>query len=233
MSRGRSISVCSVFIIILGIGVSSAQTGGAMLYANGTVKVNGQITDDSTSIFAGDIVDVSNSSAGSINRNGSLVVVGASSLIQYAPSAIEVIRGSARLSTSKGMSVNAGQVVVSPVDGSAKFEVMRTANKVVVVSREGALNVKDGSRTMVIPSQGSAELALGTAPGAALAPDAGSASASFIAQDRLAEHPFYGVVNGVSSTPDTLPICADLMTCIRPGVSNIRPCCCPPKVPCQ
>ena len=43
MSRAKFMVVCSLFLlVVLGASVLSAQTGGAMLYANGNVKVNGQ-----------------------------------------------------------------------------------------------------------------------------------------------------------------------------------------------
>jgi len=234
MRRGIAL-ICSLLVVVSGFSMLSAQTGGAMLYANGTVRVNGQDAGISTSVYAGDRIDVAGAAAGSINRNGSSVVVSPNSSIQYAPASIEVIQGSARLSTSKGMSASAGQVLVSPRDAAAKFDVVRTDNKVVVVSREGALTVKDGDRTILVQSGSSTELALGPTTGQALAQDAGpkATSASFIPQDRLSEHPFYGVVNGVSSSPDTLPICSNILTCIRQDISQMRPCCCPPRVMCN
>jgi len=235
MPRYRTAVVCSLLMVVLGVSVLSAQTGGAMLYANGNVKVNGQVAGDSTSIFSGDRVDVTESSAGSINRSGSSVVVSPNSSIQYDPASVDVIQGSARVSTSKGMSARAGRILVSPKDSAAKFDVVRTDNKVMVVSREGALTVQDGNHTVVVQSGSSTEFALGAAAKQALPAEQGSKAveASLFPQDRLLEHPFYGVVKGVTASPDTLPICAELMTCIRPTVSMIRPCCCPPRVPCN
>ncbi len=231
MLRFGILMMCVLLMAMLGVSVVSAQTGGAMLYANGTVRVNGHDSGDATSIFSGDRIDVSASSAGSINRNGSSIVVSPNSAIQYDPAAIQVLQGSARVSTSKGMSVKIGDVLVSPESAAAKFDVTKAGDKVVVVSREGALSVKDGSETRVVQPGSSTELAL--AAGAAPTEQANATQPNFLPQDRLAEHPFYGVVNGVETTPATLPICADITTCIRPGVSNIRPCCCPPRVMCH
>jgi len=235
MPRYGSVVVCLLLMVVLGVSVLSAQTGGAMLYANGNVKVNGQAAGDSTSVFSGDRVDVTESSAGSINRSGSSVVVSPNSSIQYDPASVEVIQGSARVSTSKGMSARAGQILVSPKDSEAKFDVVRTDNKVVVVSREGALTVRDGDHTVVVQSGASTEFALGSVAKQALPAEQGSKAveANLFPPDRLLEHPFYGVVKGVAASPDTLPICADLLTCIRPGVSMIRPCCCPPRIQCN
>ena len=234
MPHYRITVLCPLFAVLFGVSMLSAQTGGAMLYANGNVKVNGQPTGDSTSIFSGDRVDVTESSAGSINRSGSSVVVSPNSSIQYGPASVEVIQGNAHVSTSQGMSASAGQILVSPKDTVAKFNVVRTDDKLVVISREGALTVKDGSRTMVVQSGARTELALGPATGQGLSGDQGSKAvpATFIS-DRLVEHPFYGVVKGVDDTPADLPICKDVLTCIRGSVSQIRPCCCPPRIPCH
>ena len=236
MARCGITVICSLLVVFVGLSMLSAQTGGAMLYANGNVKVNGQVTGDSTtSVFPGDRVDVTESSAGSINRSGSSVVVSPNSSIQYDPSSVEVLQGSARVSTNKGMSASAGQILVSPKDSAAKFDVIRADGKVVVVSREGALTVKDGSHTLVVQSGSRTELALGPTIGKALAQDTGSKTvpATFMSEDRVLDHPFYGVVKGVPNSPVTLPVCEDVLMCIRPSVSQIRPCCCPPIVKCQ
>lgn len=217
--------------LLLGSAMLAAQTGGAMLYANGTVNVNGQLAGNSSSVFAGDRIDVTASSAGSINRTGSSVVISPNSSIEYEPSSIDVIDGTARISTNKGMTASAGTVSVSPKDATAKFDVVRTNDKVVVVSREGALTVTDGTRTMLVQPGSSTELAVGDQE---LAQDASKANtANFLPPDRLTEHPFYGALNGVSAKPDTLPICDNILTCIRPSVSKIHPCCCPPVVLCN
>ena len=58
------------------------------------------------------------------------------------------------------------------------------------------------------------------------------AAANFMGE-QLAQHPFYGVDNaGVAPPPNTIPVCADVRECIRPNVSQIAPCCCPPVVKC-
>src|ERR1035438_359142 len=116
MSHCRLSVVLPLLVVLFTVSMLSAQTGGAMLYANGNVRVNGQAAGISTSVFPGDMVDVPESSSGSINRSGSSVAVSPNSSIQYGPASVEVIQGSARVSTSKGMSASAGQILVSPKD---------------------------------------------------------------------------------------------------------------------
>ena len=143
---------------------------------------------------------------------------------------MQVLNGGARVSTSKGMSASAGPVMVSPQKDAAKFDVVRTDNKVTVVSREGALVVNDGSHTSLVASGCTAELPLAAGAQSAAA---NAASPSFLASEKLLEHPFYGVVKGVDASPNTLPVCANTLLCIRSSVSKIPPCCCPPRIPCQ
>lgn len=234
MQRSRTAAVCVFLTIVLGASILAAQTGGAMLYANGDVTVNGQPAGVSTSILAGDRIDVTGTSAGSINRNGSSVVVRANSAVQYDPASVQVLQGSARVSTSKGMVARVGDVVVSPQDAAAKFDVTRAGDKVLVASREGVVMVNDGARTLTVQPGASAEVALAPAgiPTAAVQ-TAQASQTDFLGQERLAEHPFYGVLNGVATAPGTLPYCSSVTVCLRPGVSNIHPCCCPPIVLCS
>ena len=230
MVRCRAIVLCCLFVSLLGLCTLFAQSDGAMLYANGDVKVNGQAAGNSSSVFTGDRIDVTASSAGSINRSGSSVVISPNSSVQYEPSSVNVIQGTARISTTKGMTASAGTVSVTPKDGTAKFDLARTGDKVVVVSREGALTVQDGSRTEVVQPGSTAELSIN---GQNALPDGPKSSANFLPPDRLVDHPFYGVVNGITAKPDTLPECPDVAICLRPSVSKIHPCCCPPLVMCN
>lgn len=229
MRRTVTTLLAVLAIVMLCASLSSAQNNGAMLYANGDVKVNGQAAGYSTSIYSGDKVEATSAAAGSINRSGSSVVVSPNSSIQYDAASIELLQGSARVSTSKGMSAKIGDVVVSPKDANAKFDVTRNGDKVVVASRGGSLTVRDGNQTTTVAPGASTELALaGNAPVVA-----SETNQTNFLSDRLAEHPFYGVVNGVEAKPPTLPICSSLQTCIRPSVSMIRPCCCPPRIMCN
>ena len=229
----RAVVVCLFLVVGLGATLLPAQTSGAMLYANGDVRINGQPAGVSTSILAGDRIDVTGSSASSINRSGSSIVVRANSSIQYDPSSIQVYQGSARISTSKGMVAKVGDVVVTPQDSSAKFDVTREGDKVLVASREGVVTVRDGGHTLTVQPGASTEVALGPGAIATVASQGSGSAPDYFGTERLAEHPFYGVTNGVSTNPASLPMCPSVTICLRPGVSNIHPCCCPPIVQCH
>jgi hypothetical protein len=144
----RGIRTClSLFsLMLLSAAVLSGQDTGAMLHAHGNVTLNGQAVGSSTSIFAGDRLDTADSSAVTINRSGSSIVVNPNSSVQYDSSSIEVMRGTARLSTLSGMSAQAGGLTITPKDGAAKFDVVRSDSGTAITSREGALTVRNGAR---------------------------------------------------------------------------------------
>ena len=149
MKRQEIALVAGLALIVVGMSFAQAQTvspsstanGGAMLYANGNAKVNGQSAGVSTSIFAGDKVEVGDSSAVSISRSGSSIVLSPNSSVKYDPANLDVVTGTVRVSTTQGMSVHAGNVSVSPQDKNtaAKFDVTAGASNVTVASQEGAL----------------------------------------------------------------------------------------------
>jgi hypothetical protein len=51
MPHCRITVVLPLLVLVISVSMLSAQTGGAMLYANGNAKVNGQAAGYSTSIF--------------------------------------------------------------------------------------------------------------------------------------------------------------------------------------
>jgi hypothetical protein len=226
----RKVAIFLFVAVMLSASALCAQAGGAMLFANGHVEVNGQTAAYSTSVFAGDKIDVSKSAAASINLDGSSVVVTPNSSVEFKQAGVDVVHGGARVSTSSGMSAIAGQYVVSPKDATAKFDVLNAGDKVVVVSRQGALTIKDGSRTIPVASGATTELAM--AEGAKAVP-LDAPVANFLGSERLVEHPFYGSTTGTDSKPSRLKVCEATILCIRPSVSKIPPCCCPPIIACD
>jgi len=219
--------VVLLLVVVCSAAMLTAQTSGAMLYATGNVTLNGASVEDASSIFAGDRLVTADSSMVSVNRNGSSVVVSPNSTIQYKKSAVEVIQGAAHVSTVNGMSAEVGDVTVAPKDQSAKFDVVRVNNQLIVTSREGAVTVNDGSHTVMLQPGDHTTLALGstTSQGSPRTQDGPFIRKTGPASGLVANGPFYTLV-----TPeDDLPWCSSITPCIRPNVSKIRPCKCPPK----
>ncbi|MGC2108142.1 MAG: hypothetical protein WA655_01405 [Candidatus Korobacteraceae bacterium] len=204
--RGIRISLSLFSLMLLCATVLSGQNG-AMLYAHGNVTLNGQAVGSSTSIFAGDRLDTADSSAVTINRSGSSIVVNPDSSIQYDQSSIRIMNGTARLSTLSGMSAQAGQLTITPKDGIAKFDVVRSANGTEVTSREGALTLHDGSRMLFLE------------PGTTMLIAAQDGEASILP----AEH-----IRSLDSVlPPGVPVCEKISLCLGVGDASERhPCHC-------
>ncbi|MGB8888926.1 MAG: hypothetical protein WCC87_19515 [Candidatus Korobacteraceae bacterium] len=208
----RGIRVFSLFsIVFFSLTVLNAQNNGAMLYAHGNVTLNGQAVGSSTTIFTGDRLDTADSSVVTINRTGSSIIVNPNSSIQYGQSSIDIMRGTARLSTLAGMSAQAGQLTITPKDGMAKFDVVRSDNGTSITTREGALTLRDGSRTVTLEPGTTTRFASSNR----------DAEASLLPAERLRTF-------GTALVPD-LPFCEKVSLCF--GVhdaSETHPCRCHP-----
>lgn len=213
--RGTRAIVGLFSVVLVSVAVLSAQNNGAMLYAHGNATLNGQPLSSSTSIFAGDRLDTSDSSVVTINRSGSSVVVNPNSSIQYSQSAIEVMHGTARVSTLAGMSAKAGQLTITPKDGSAKFDVVESKDGTAVTLREGAVVVQDGNN-MVNLQPGTTRMFASASPATVAAQDKG---ASILPVEKVQTFQ-------TAMQPDP-PICPNVKFCFgHNNVSQITPCVC-------
>jgi hypothetical protein len=127
-----------------------AERPSAMLSATGAVTLNGTPTAKSTSLFDGDRVATADASVVSINQNGSSLVVDPNSSVRYRNDALTILKGTARIRTSKGMAAHAGPLSVIPKGDSARFDVSSDGKNITVVSREGTLTLTDGVETAAL-----------------------------------------------------------------------------------
>ena len=201
--------------------IMSAQSSGAMVYASGDVKLNGNAVGGSSSVFDGDRLVTANSSTVSLNRNGSTVVVSPNSAVQYRGSVVDISSGSARVTTVNGMSAQVGGVTVTPKSQNASFEVARVNNEVVVTSREGEVTVNNGGRSIMVQPGSNAKLDLsaGLNNGENVVPISQMEKKSAL----VASGPFYSI-----QSASDLPICPTANFCDRTHVSQIKPCKCLP-----
>jgi hypothetical protein len=121
-----------------------------MLITSGSVRLNGTVLPQSTSIFAGDVIDTAADSVGSLSRSGSSVVVDPDSSIRYQDDGISVLKGMARVQTSKAMAAHAGPISVIPVTDNALFDVRIDGKTALIASREGALTLTNGADSFVL-----------------------------------------------------------------------------------
>ena len=137
-----------------------AERPSAMLYATGAVTLNGIPAAKSMSLFAGDRVDTAHASVASINWSGSSLVVDPNSSVQYQSDGFSILKGTARVRTSKGMSAHAGPISVLLQSDTALFDVSTDGNTILVASREGTLTVTDGIETATLEPGFTAKVSL-------------------------------------------------------------------------
>src|SRR5215471_6705937 len=134
-------------IVICPSAILMAERPGAILQASGTVSVNGTVAPQSMSVFTGDRINTAQGAAVSITRGGLSVVVDPNSSVRYQDDGFAILKGTARVRTSGGMTVHAGPVSVISKGNSASFEISSDGKTALVASREGTLTLTDGVET--------------------------------------------------------------------------------------
>ena len=150
MSAVRSMVSC-VLLLIVPASLLAADSGAAMLYAEGAAWLNGAHVPNSTAIFAGDLVQTRSDSAANIHSPGSSITVLGDSLIEFEGGSLTVKRGGVSVSTSKGIATMAGDVRVSPLSNAwTEFNVTDTDGTVRIAARKGDLTVTDDKGTVTL-----------------------------------------------------------------------------------
>lgn len=156
---GRKI-LASLLVVLFPSAVLMADRPSAMLVTSGTVRLNGTVSPQSTSLFTGDVIDTAADSVGSLSRSGSSVVVDPDSSIRYQDDGVSILKGMARVQTSKGMAAHAGPISVIPVTSDALFEVRTDGKTALIASREGALTLTDGTESFTLDPGYTAKVSL-------------------------------------------------------------------------
>jgi hypothetical protein len=153
-----------------------AETGNTVLYASGTVTLNGKEVARSASVATGDKIETAGATATALSRDGSKVTVSPYSAVRYQSDAVSVVKGTAAINTSEGLSAQAAQITVTPKDKAATYEIARLNNNVVITSHTGALMITEAGATTELAegasSSRAAEPASSAAPAPAPAPQA-------------------------------------------------------------
>jgi hypothetical protein len=150
MSAFRSMVSC-VLLLIVPASLFAADSGAAMLYANGAAWLNGSHVPNSSAIFAGDLVQTRSDSAANIHAPGSSITVLGDSLVQFEGASLKVEHGGVNVSTSKGVATTAGDVRVAPVSNAwTEFNVTDIDGMVRIAARKGDLTVTDDNGTVTL-----------------------------------------------------------------------------------
>ncbi len=147
-----------------------AENSNTMLYASGTVTLNGTEVARSASVTSGDRIDTAGATATAVNTDGSKITVNPYSAIRYESAGVNVIRGTADISTTDGMAARAAQITIAPKEKAATYEIARMDNKVVVTSHTGTLMITEAGKTTELEAGASSSRAAEPTPAPAPVP---------------------------------------------------------------
>jgi hypothetical protein len=142
--------VAVLLVVVCPATLLMAERPTAMLYASGSVTLNGIPAAKSSSVFAGDRIATADSSVVSINRNGSSLVLDPNSSVEYQNDGFTILKGIARVRMSKGLAAHAGPLSVIPKADAALFDISSDGKTILVASREGSLTLTDGVDTATL-----------------------------------------------------------------------------------
>jgi|HubBroStandDraft_6_1064221.scaffolds.fasta_scaffold23604_3 hypothetical protein len=150
MAAFRKLVSCVLLLMMPG-SLMAADSGVAMLYADGAAWLNGSHVPKSSAIFAGDLVQTRSDSAANIHAPGSSVTVLGDSLVQFEGASLKVEHGGVSVSTSKGLATTAGDVKVAPASNAwTEFNVTDTDGTVKIAARKGDLFITDDNGTVTL-----------------------------------------------------------------------------------
>jgi hypothetical protein len=150
MSAFRKMVSC-VLVLIVPASLFGADSGAAMLYADGAAWLNGSHVPKSAAIFVGDLLQTRPDSAANIHAPGSSITVLGDSLVQFEGASLKLEHGAVSVSTSKGVATSAGDVRVAPASSAwTEFNVTDTDGTVRIAARKGDLTVTDDNGTVTL-----------------------------------------------------------------------------------
>jgi len=145
-------TLCWMIAAAFPLSLFAADSGAAMLYTKGSAWLNGTAVPQSAPVFPGDLVQTKPGSLANINAVGSSVTILPDSMVKFDGSDVSVDHGGVSITTSKGMSTRAEDLIVTPSSQDrTEFEVRDTDGRVVIMARKGDLSINDGTATTTLP----------------------------------------------------------------------------------
>jgi hypothetical protein len=143
---------CWILLAVMPAALLGANSGAAMLYAQGIAWLNGASVPRTSAVFPGDLVQTKTDAVVHINAAGSSVMVLSDSLVKYEGNTLSLEHGTVTVATTKGMSIRAGEVNVEPAqpNNQTQYEIRDVNGTVEIKAREGDLRVSDGTETTTV-----------------------------------------------------------------------------------
>jgi len=143
---------CWMLLAIMPASLLGANSGAAMLYAQGAAWLNGDSVPRTSAVFPGDLVQTKADAVVHINATGSSVMILPDSLVKYEGNTVSLEHGTVKVATIQGMSIRAGEVAVQPANanGATDFDVSDVDGTVHIAARKGDVSVSNGTETTTL-----------------------------------------------------------------------------------
>ena len=220
-------SCCTILVVLLGLSALAfaGSNDTAVLRSSGPVAVNGSVAPTTTALFRGDKVQTATGGVVTISSPGSTVLIPANSQMVFNGGVLDLTVGSASISTTKGLSAKIDKYAISPgSSGTAKYEIQRSGNSVLIHSTSGALNVSAPGNTFTLAQGATAALSSGAEAYSTMSPQPVLPTISR-SQPTVS---FFSVEGALSDPgPSTTPWCSNTKLCVvGSSVSGHKPCRC-------
>ena len=134
-------------IVLVPLSLLAADPGSAVVHSAGGVWVNGAEVADSTSVFAGDVLETKPGFVAELDAEGSAVLIRPESIIKFQGTFLSLEHGGISVGTSTLMSVHLNCIKVEPVSNDrTQFEVTDTSGTVHIAALKNDVHVSQGVR---------------------------------------------------------------------------------------
>lgn len=120
---------------------SSLAATTAVLNSAGKVQVNGRYVPATTPVFAGDRVETTAQSTGTVSINDTLLQLQSATGVVFSNDAVEVVKGAATVKTAKAYKATVHGLTIRPEANASEFTVQADASKVTVSAVKGSLAI--------------------------------------------------------------------------------------------
>lgn len=173
-------ALCWLMMLVVSSVYTMADVNAARMRPEGTVSLNGNSADRASAIFAGDKLLTGADSTAAITVRGSTVLIAANSAVTFGDNSVDLGRGTAVVTTSRGMSARLRGVTVAPAgENTVRFRVSDESGTAQVAALAGPLVVTPAAGTPTVLQPGAA-MALADSDGVG----AGSANAGWLSEDK-------------------------------------------------
>ncbi len=142
--------LCLMLTLTLPVSLALADAGPtAMLLPRGQVLLNGARVSRSSAVFQGDTIETHDGSV-VLTLTGTSLSIPERSRVAFEGKTIHLFEGGAMVATSQGLVTHTARLSITPVNGTATYQVARGNGQVRIVAQHGVLAIS-GAKTLTLP----------------------------------------------------------------------------------